>query len=54
MTKTENYKKETLLERDGITVDVDTEGSVEIKKGGAEVVKLTKQELEFISKVTKD
>jgi len=48
------YRKETLLEKDGVTIDIDTEGSVEIKKDGEEIIKLARNDLRFISKVTED
>lgn len=51
MSKPEKYLKERLLEKDGTTIDIDTEGIVEIKKDGAEVIKLTKNDLEFVKKV---
>lgn len=48
------YQKETLVEKDGISVDIDTEGMVEIKKDGEEIIKLARNDLKFISKVTEE
>lgn len=46
------YKKETLLKTDdGVEINIDTEGIVEIKKEGTGVIKLTKNDLAFIEKV---
>lgn len=46
------YKKENLLKTDdGVEINIDTEGIVEIKKEGEEVIKLAKRDLDFISKV---
>lgn len=54
MSSPKDYKKDRLFEIDGTTVDVDTEGFVEIKKDGKEIIKLTKNDLEFVKKVMGD
>ena len=48
------YQKERIIETDGISVDIDTEGMVEIKKDGKEIIKLARNDLKFISKVTEE